>query len=291
MAEEKAAEAFAQAEKTLKKWLNFGGNKWEDAQELFLSAGNKWKTAKNWKQAGTAFMRAADCAVKLSSQHDAATHLAEAFNCFRKAEMIPEALTCVNQAVEIYIDNGRFPQAAKYEKEVGEMFRAAGRLDEAVQHYKRAGDFFGGEEQRSQENGCLQLIADIYSEQEKYGEAAVLYEQIGKSCAGNASLKFHAKDHFYKAVFCFLAELVDPKKERAGVVDKAQSKFEEYQGRDPHFAGTREYELLEKVIQAAGAGDEEAISAAVREYDSVHHIDEWKTTVLLKIKRSLGNLC
>ena len=46
MSEAKAKELIDKADKKLKSWLSFGGNKYEDAEELYTKAANQLKVAK-----------------------------------------------------------------------------------------------------------------------------------------------------------------------------------------------------------------------------------------------------
>jgi alpha-soluble NSF attachment protein len=56
---------------------------------------------------------------------------------------------------------------------------------------------------------------------------------------------------------------------------------------DPGFKNTRESKFLIILIEAIEAGDQSAFTAAVGEYNQVSDLDNWKTTILLKIKRSI----
>ena len=42
------------------------------------------------------------------------------------------------------------------------------------------------------------------------------------------------------------------------------------------------------LIDAVEAGDQEAYTAAVYEFDQVTKLDNWKTNILLKIKKSIA---
>jgi len=61
-----------------------------------------------------------------------------------------------------------------------------------------------------------------------------------------------------------------------------------YTGQDNTFSSTRECKFLGFLIDAIEAGDQEAFTAAVVEYDQVMKLDNWKTAILLKIKRGIS---
>eukprot|EP00668_Euglena_longa_P045854 GGOE01061536.1.p1 GENE.GGOE01061536.1~~GGOE01061536.1.p1 ORF type:complete len:325 (-),score=133.74 GGOE01061536.1:255-1121(-) len=276
---------FDDAEKRLKKWLSFG-NKWEEAVELFMNAGNKWKAAKNWRAAGEAFSRASDCHAKLESKHDAASALVEAGQCFRKANNTEGAVQCFQHANELWIDLGRFTNAAKHEKELGDMFKENDDTDRAIKHYRKAADYYMGEDQSSAANSCLLQVADIASTDGRYDEAAELYEQVARSSMDKKLLAYHVKEYLFKAMICHLALVA--KQPGSPDIEKAKEKFDRYVTMDLHFNNSREYELLAALITAVETQDEDLVAHAVAEYDAVSTLDEWKTSMLLVIKRSLS---
>lgn len=60
-----------------------------------------------------------------------------------------------------------------------------------------------------------------------------------------------------------------------------------YGNQDNTFPSTREAKFLSALAEAVEAGDMEAFTGAVVEFDSVTKLDNWKTAILLKIKRQL----
>ena len=61
-----------------------GTMKLEDAADTYVSAGNAFKIAKKWSNAGEAFVKAGEIHIRLQSRHEAATQYAEAANCYKK---------------------------------------------------------------------------------------------------------------------------------------------------------------------------------------------------------------
>lgn len=62
---------------------------------------------------------------------------------------------------------------------------------------------------------------------------------------------------------------------------------ERYEESDPAFASSRERDLLVNCAKAFEAGDQDAFSSAVAEFDSMSRLDGWKTTMLLKAKKRI----
>ena len=67
----------------------------------------------------------------------------------------------------------------------------------------------------------------------------------------------------------------------------AKRNMTKYSTQDPTFASTREAKLAQVITEAVEAGDPETYTGAVVEYDQVTKLDNWKTNILLKIKRSI----
>jgi alpha-soluble NSF attachment protein len=60
-----------------------------------------------------------------------------------------------------------------------------------------------------------------------------------------------------------------------------------YTNQDATFSSTREAKFVQALIEAVEAGDPEAFTGAVVEFDQVTKLDNWKTNILLKIKRGI----
>ena len=60
-----------------------------------------------------------------------------------------------------------------------------------------------------------------------------------------------------------------------------------YGSLDTTFPSTREAKFINALIEAIAAGDQEQFTAVVVEYDQVTKLDNWKTNILLKIKKTV----
>lgn len=61
----------------------------------------------------------------------------------------------------------------------------------------------------------------------------------------------------------------------------------EYQRASPAFEDSREFKLIDKLVQAFDKGSADAFAEAITDYDRITRIDEWLTTILLRIKKSI----
>ncbi|XP_031835469.1 alpha-soluble NSF attachment protein [Nomia melanderi] len=281
--EEKAMLLMAEAEKKLSSkgfFVSlFGGPKVQDAVESYQRAANLFKMAKKWNSAGSAFYEAAEVNGKVGNRHDAATNYVDAANCFKKSN-INEAISCLLKAIEIYTDMGRFTMAAKHHQSIAEMYESeAVDLERAVHHYEQAADYFRGEESNSSANKCLLKVAQYAAQLEKYDKAIQIYEQVASSSLESSLLKYSAKEYFFRAALCHLC--VD--------VLNAQHAIERYQEQYPAFQDSRECKLIKTLIEHLEEQHLEGFTEAVKEYDSISRLDQWYTTVLLRIKKQVND--
>lgn len=283
--EEKANRLRAEAESRLdssKGLLSriFGAHsKIEDACDLYTRAGNAFKMAKKWNEAGDCFCQTAKIQLnQLQSKHEAATQYVEAANCFRKSDHA-EAINCLELAVEIYTDMGRFSIAAKHHVTIAEIYETnVMDIDKAIVHFTQAADYYKGEESSSAANKCLLKVAMYSATQENYTKAISIYEEVASVSLESSLLKYSAREYFFKAALCQMCLDI-------AVVQQALDKYCQM---FPAFEDSRELKLLKKILAAHEEENIDNYTEAVREYDSISRLDQWYTTLLLRIKKSLG---
>ncbi|XP_076867282.1 N-ethylmaleimide-sensitive factor attachment protein, alpha a isoform X1 [Brachyhypopomus gauderio] len=281
--EKEAMALIAEADKKMKTSGSFFGtffgssSKAEEACDMYVRAANMFKMAKNWHAAGDAFCKAAKLQLQIQSKHDAAMHFIDAGNAYKKADP-QEAIKCLTRAIDIYTDMGRFTIAAKHHISIAEIYESElVDTDKAVAHYEQAADYYKGEESTSAANKCLLKVATFAAQLEQYQKAIEIYEQIGTYCMDNTLLKYGAKDHFFKAALChFCVDMLNAK--------LAVRRYEEM---FPAFSDARECKLLKKLLDAHEEQDVGAYTDAVKDFDSIMRLDQWQTTMLLRIKKTI----
>lgn len=282
--EEKAIGLIAQAEKKVKSSQGFlgglfgGTSKLEDAAELYISAGNMFKMAQKWSAAGKAFMEAAQLQITLQSKHEAGQRFVDAGNCFKKTD-VEEAVRAFEMAINIYTDMGRFTMAAKHHITVAEIHEGnSSDLEKAIFHYEQAAQYYRGEESNSSANKCLLKVAMYSAQMEEYAKALEIYEQVAADAIENSLLKYSAKEYFFKAALCHMC--ID--------IVEAQRAVDKYCDMYPAFQDTRECKLLRTLLEAKEEENVETFTEAVKEYDSISRLDQWLTTILLRIKKGMN---
>lgn len=269
----------SRAEKKEKGFSFFGGSsKFTEAAELYEQAANQFKIGKNWEKSGNAFLKAANAHIQANEKHDASNAYCNASNAFKKIDKTDEAIDCLKKAIELVKEAGRFSMAAKYEKEIAEMYETMNDLENAMNHYRNSADMYEGENQSSSASGCLLKVAQFAAQLEKYQEAIEIFEKVADQSLSNNLLKYSVKEYFLKAILCHLCQT-----DMVG----AQSALEKYQDKDPSFSQQRECKFAQDIIKAVQEYDVEGFTQVVFEYDSISKLDPWKTTILLRIKKSI----
>jgi alpha-soluble NSF attachment protein len=255
-----------------------GSSKLDEAAELYQKAGNSFKMAKNWMAAGRAFCQSAEIQLKQNTKHEAANMYNEAANAFKKASP-DEAVNCLLKSCDIYIDMGRLVMAAKQYQTIAELYETdVVDVQNAITYYEKSADLFKTEENNASANKCLLKVAQFAAQLEKYSRAIEIYEQIGTASIENPLLKYGARDHFFRAGLCHLC------------VDhlNCQQALARYESILAAFNDSRESNFLKQLIQAVEENNLDNFTNAVKEYDNMSRLDNWCTTLLLRVKKAIN---
>merc|ERR1711976_1082243 len=125
-----------------------------------------------------------------------------------------KAPVALQKASQIYEDEGRFNMVGRVQKEIGELFEEELEWEKAIEAYQKSADTYEAENQVATANGCLLKVATFYGTLGKYERAVEIFESLGKKATASNLGKFGAKDHFFKAGLCYLAngDVVSAKK-------------------------------------------------------------------------------
>ena len=249
--EKRGLDLMAAAAKALKRFSLFSAtSKYEDAIDLFGKAANFFKMAKRWQSAGEAFVKCAECEMKLKSHHEAAAHFVEAAKMYSRVDPA-EAISHYRQAIVMFCEIGRFTSAARHAEDIAALYETDNNVEEALSYFQQAADYYSGEDATTKASKCLAKVAQYSATLDKYNEAVQVFERLGTECLDSNLLKFNAKRHFLHAGFCTLA--------RGDLVAMRQA-LERYSELDYSFQGSREHQLLEKTTDAYENYDLDAFS-------------------------------
>ncbi|KAI9022521.1 soluble NSF attachment protein [Hyaloraphidium curvatum] len=284
MGADEGEQLLAQAKKAASYTGWFGGNKLDEAAELYQKAANRFQLAKKWKEAGDAFVAAAEAQIKLQERDEAASIFVNASKAYKKVsplgESRPDAVKALQQAVDIYTDRGRFHPAATQQKAIAEIYETdLTDLENAMIAYQKAADWYSSEDSKALTNNCLLKVAHFAAQLERYPEAIEKFESVAEASVDNNLTKWSVREYLMKAGLCHLA---------SGDMVAAHRALEKYLSMDVTFGSTREYQFLKSLLEALEAGDVDAFTNVVVDFDRMTKLDPWKTSILLKMKKSIG---
>lgn len=147
-------------------------------------------------------------------------------------------------------------------------------------------------------NACYKDAADMHADLEEYPQAIARYEQVADGSLSSPLTKYSVKEYWLRACLCALAMGVS-KHAPLGTLRSsscipsqdsitAKRNLSKYSALDTTFSSTREAKFINIITDALEAGDAETFTAAVFEYDQVMKLDNWKTNILLKIKKNIA---
>ncbi|KAG8978896.1 vesicular-fusion protein S17 [Tulasnella sp. 427] len=223
-------------------------------------------------------MREADCRVKGGEKDDAANAYWNAAKAYKQGHP-DRAASALNETVNLLTQLGRFRQAADREKEIGQIYLVDSHdLSKAVDAFLRAADWYDQEDAKATGSSCKKDAADLLAELDRFPEAMKLYDQVAQYSLGSQLTKYNVKEYWLRAGLCALA---------SQDVVTARRKYEDYTRTDVTFASTREAKFFLGLLEAVEQGDQQMFTGIVFEYDQITKLDNWKTQILLKIKKGV----
>ncbi|VDC01834.1 unnamed protein product [Peniophora sp. CBMAI 1063] len=259
-------------------WFSSSSTKFEEAGDLYQQAANAFKLDKLFREAGDAHAREAECREKCKEMNDAANAWWNAAKAYKRG--FPDlAIQALTQTITMLTQAGRFRQAADREKEIAQIYlQEMHDLRRACEAFERAGDWYAQEDAAATANACFKDAADLHAELEEYPNAIARYEQVADHSLGSALTKYSVKEYWLRSVLCGLA-MRD--------VITVRRNLSRYATLDTTFPSTREAKFCNALLDAVEQHDVEQYTAAVFDFDQVSKLDNWKTAILLKIKRAL----
>lgn len=251
---------------------------YEDAGDLYIQAANQYKLKKQGIKAGAAFDKAAEAQIKADSKDEAANTLVDAFKAYKQEDPASGAKS-LEKAIEFFTVRGQFRRAANFKLDLAQLYEEElADYPNALKSYEDAGDWFESDSAQALSNKAFLKAADLNALQGNYIPATNIYKKVVKNSLNSNLSRWSLKEYFVKIVLSYLA--ADDKVAASKYLDETLSL-------DSSFQTTREYKLLQDVIEAVTEGDAEKLSQVVFEYDQFSKLDRWKTTILLKIKSTV----
>ena len=243
----------------------------EEGIDLLVSAANIYKIQKNWKKAGEINEELAMWDGKRGGKM-AYAYYQEAAHCFSFVDKNRSSQS-LDRAIESCEKVGKYMQAGKIAQRVANELEENYNYEQAIIKYKKAAEFYEMESQntKSMKQQCLLKVADlmcISNHKDMLKEAPKIYENLGKEYLTGSSLKFMAKELFFKCVMIFIATKDEVSAEIA---------LKKFILEDPSFGDSKDCKFLQNAIKCISEPpDVDGLKKEIQSYKNAEQVDKWK---------------
>ena len=206
---QKAVDMEAKGDKALKgsffgNLMRGKGDRQEEAKEHYQKAAHCYKLAENFAKAIQCYEKCISCE---ANENDAAPHYKEIALCAKETDA-DKYTEYTRKAINLYATSGRTSKAARMAQECAEFLEGQYEYEQALKLYETAGKLFATDSQTTKGHqmtlkACeLRLVSKQWDTLEK---CIKTYEQVGNKYLATPILKSSAKDNFFIACLCYMA--------------------------------------------------------------------------------------
>ncbi|KAG5533583.1 hypothetical protein RHGRI_027685 [Rhododendron griersonianum] len=181
---------------------------WGEIAGLFNKAAIAFKFAKSWDQAGSTYMKLANCRLKMDMKYEAGLAYVDAANCYKKTNC-KESISCLEQAVNLFLGVGWLHESAEKYMEIAKLYEAEQNFDQAIVYYERAAELFHSEEETISLKVCWGEIAGLFNKAaiafkfaKSWDQARSMYMNLA-NCRLKMDMKYEAGLAFVDAANCY----------------------------------------------------------------------------------------
>ncbi|CAN0394108.1 unnamed protein product [Pylaiella littoralis] len=284
--------------------------KFQDSSNYLELAGQCFRVAKRFQDAGVAYKQCGRLEEKLNNPEVAASFHHEAALCFQKDDP-QEAAACYLSAINLFCQTQRFSTAARLECEVAGLMHNNRNYRQAIVHHIKAADFYRANtcfdeaadrcllkaSHPSKHCGLHASAAHALGLAGNYVEAATLFQQVGRRMLVDDLLKFNAPDTFLKAVLCLQCASGLPNAVPKGLhrksgpeastpqptINSVKATIVALGKASPVFQGSRAYMFATDMVSSEKEGDVDFFASRLYAYNNVCRLDAWYLRVLKTI--------
>jgi len=285
---ENSQKLLAKADKTYvsatSSWAVFSNkqDKFEQAAEQYDAAANALKLEKSFERSGEIYQKCAAIYEQLEMLSDAAQAYDKAFLSYNQVS--PEhAAKALEASIEGFKKAKNLRRAAGKVEDLAKMYEVMGNTRAAKDRYEEAALLYRGENAEITANRARVKAAELTAllavdDNRDYLEASKQFLEVARSNVNNNSLKFAVKDHLFHAGLCYLAFMDEP---------TIANGFREFPEIDRQFMGTREYKLLEDMLEAFKQQDPDMFVQNVNGYANLSPLKLWEETMIGRIEDTM----
>ncbi|KAL0234465.1 hypothetical protein PCE1_001501 [Barthelona sp. PCE] len=251
--------------------------KFEQASEAYVKAGNLFKLEHNNASAAEAYLKAAEClSVYEEDNFNVTQYMLKAADVLGAID-IDKSVAILHDAIRRLQTVGSFKQAAKRMEQIGNLYLEGNRKKEGLDAYKQASQLYYQENCEGSGDKLMTEVANELALLDETEEAARIFSELGQKLINDRLRRLQVREMFLKSGLCYLyLDIEAAKAEHAKFVDL-----------DATFERSKEEELLRNLIEAVEAEDANLVGQISRDYDTIATLDNWKTSMLYKIRTDL----
>ena len=266
------------------------------ALECYARAATQLKIERRAPEAGLLYERMVDvCQQHPGLAHRQTEFLRDAAKCYQSAstatqdeQQLRDACRVYEELAKLQQEQGQLRAAGNEWREIAMMLQRSPALEvdtktKAVQCWDKAQQLFEADGAMASAIAAMQARGTLLASQGEYERAHRVFGEAAEKCLSSDMTTVTASDCFYRALLTYLAFAAAQHQQDVGAA--AADLADRYLDMLPRLSNSREFAMLQRVIQAVQADDVDAFTDALRRYDSVHAMTSWETNLLLAAKR------
>ena len=250
---------------------------YNDAYNLYIRAGEKYKMCNQWTKASDCYEKCAH--IKMDLKENALDSYKEAYFCSQKTDLENNTDRLFAKMMNYLSSNGEYYEAGKLTEKNGEKYENEKKYNAAINSYLKAIEFYEMDNSHnSTKNNCLIKLADlmvINDHPDAAKKVPSIYENIGKDYLKNNLTKYSANEYFGKAILSVIYYSND--------LSEGNIYINKYKEIAPSFEDTSMCRLCVNCANAMENKDSGLMKKGIKEYKDVNEIDNFMGNIFIKL--------
>lgn len=251
------------------------------AVEIYQDIVRELRLEKKWAEAIDILLKM----TTLQLDQEKAKSFTDIANLYKKIDSKELYVKYLEEAINVYQSFGGFSNCGKYSVLIAEEYESTIDYKNAIDYYTRAIDYYGMADMDSNSTRYSIKLATLSSlDPNRVEDAIILFEKVAENYSKNKLTVYNVPEYLFRAGLCRLLK---------NDLEDARKAITNYSIVYPIFSTRRESTLLNMILDSIEARDTNGFTAVVVDYNNQSTIDDWTTSMLLSIKKTISqnNLC
>lgn len=251
------------------------------AVEIYQDIVRELRLEKKWVEAIDILLKM----TTLQLDQEKAKSFTDIANLYKKIDSKELYVKYLEEAINVYQSFGGFSNCGKYSVLIAEEYESTIDYKNAIDYYTRAIDYYGMADMDSNSTRYSIKLATLSSlDPNRVEDAIILFEKVAENYSKNKLTVYNVPEYLFRAGLCRLLK---------NDLEDARKAITNYSIVYPIFSTRRESTLLNMILDSIEARDTNGFTAVVVDYNNQSTIDDWTTSMLLSIKKTISdnNLC